>query len=170
MCEYNQLVSSREGEFKWSNNRTTIETNDYFLSKDEWDALINYIKRGYNWGEEKNGYDAVDNVSSSDLNALKVDSDFPFMTAAMYNGAIKKMRGLSGSEGNDEVSGGPQGTIITAELFNDLYTYANEDFKFYYSQCNSHDECKGKCQTGEYYYCCSCDTGEESEGDGNSTS
>ena len=153
-------------EFKWSENRTTIERNDNFLSSAEWDKLIDYIKKGYDWGSNKNGYDVTD-VSSSDLDALKVDSSFPFMTATMYNGAIKKMRGLSSSEGNNLVSGGQTGTIITADLFNDLYEYANKNFNFYYSQCNLHDECGSGCQTGEKYYCCSCDTGEESSGDGN---
>lgn len=77
----------------------------------------------------------------------KGKEDADIMYAKMYNGSINKMKYLTeGSRGADVVN---SGDLITAALFNSLRSYAINDMKLNYNQCNN-------CNVGCDVICNSC--------------
>ena len=124
-----------------SNNQNS--NSSLFLSADEWNSLITYV---YNAYKMRLGYSSTKEQFSQYTNLAQYESDNEnysgdiragssynngrneFMTAHMANGILAKMYFFNTENsalGNNAVYGGPDGTVITAEYFNNLSSYAN---------------------------------------------
>lgn len=158
-CQDNaEKVSKELGTFEF--RKGGLDTNDLFLTKEEWNSLITYIKKGYDLGGASGG--------DADYNGevIRVNSG-DYMTANRWNGAYARMKWLST---NNNSLGGQEkerGQLILADYFTDLENYANNSFKTTWCDgscefsCNS---CDSETEIETYEYCCSCDSCEGCEG------
>lgn len=160
LCSSNQKASSYLGEFKWGNSRTTLKQDDIFFTRNEWNSLISYIENAYQLGSQHSAWNTYQNTYNENIRA---NDNNEFMTAVMYNEAYRRMKNLSKDNRNTTYNIVEKDeTIVTHELFNNLYSLANsfELHKYQCNGCNSCNSCQGgcnscnSCQGGYTSYCC----------------
>lgn len=164
LCNTNQKASYWLGTFYWG-SRGDVSTDEEFFTKDEWNSLIDHIKKAYQLGSEHNASKAY----SSD-SALRASDTNQFLSAQMYNKAYGRMKMLvldsdkRNEDAYQQVTADV--TIVTAQVINNLRSLAN-NFNLNIYQCNNCNNCNScdnqcnncnSCQGGYSSYCCHTET------------
>lgn len=150
-CKNIQSASHYLGDFNWHDanwppdgRNQTLKKDDYFLSKIEWNGLINYIKNAYNLGNINQSNRFLENEEKE----LKADElTNPVITAAMFNSVCWKMQELGNSNMDENILVN-KNDIVYASTFNQLRDFAN-NFKLNEGQC---DSCNISCNNS--HSCC----------------
>ena len=156
------FCSSNQSAGGFSFNQT-LNKDDLFLTKTNWNGLLEYINDAYSRGSNslKNNAQSGSGVSGSGKggsSGLPDEDSNVFMTASMFNDVAEALGGLGSTssitfynpltkQNQTSMEGGPNGDIIFGSYFKELESYAS-GLKYKTTQCdNCNAGCNVKCNT-----------------------